>query len=82
MNRNQIIAAGFFAALSSPMAASPNVLLVLADDMGVDASPCHNEGSDLARMPVLTALCDSGLVFDAAYTAPVCSPTRAAIMTG
>ena len=64
------------------MAASPNVLLVLADDMGVDASPCHNEGSDLARMPVLTALCDSGLVFDAAYTAPVCSPTRAAIMTG
>ncbi len=62
--------------------ASPNVLFVLADDMGVDASPCHSEGSSMVRMPTLEILCASGIVFDNAQAAPVCSPTRAMIMTG
>lgn len=33
-------------------------------------------------MPNIQTLCDSGLVFENAYSAPVCSPTRATIMTG
>ncbi|MEM1163477.1 MAG: sulfatase-like hydrolase/transferase [Pseudomonadota bacterium] len=75
------------AVLTVPMTAHaagapPNILLVIADDMGVDASPCHAEGSDLVRMPVLSALCRDGMVFDAAYASPTCSPTRATIMTG
>ena len=63
-------------------AASPNVLLVIADDMGIDASPCHAEGSDMARMPTLQALCDRGMVYENAHAYPTCSPTRASIITG
>ena len=62
--------------------ASPNILLVIADDMGLDASPCHSVGSTSANMPTLKGLCENGMVFDRAYTPPVSSPTRAAILTG
>ena len=61
---------------------SPNVLLIIADDMGVDASACYDVGNTQAHMPNLEKLCASGLVFDNTYAAPVCSPTRATIMTG
>ena len=62
--------------------AAPNVLLVIADDMGVDASPCHAQGSLLARMPTLSKLCAEGMVYDNAHAYPTCSPTRASILTG
>lgn len=74
-----------FASNSAALAqtTSPNVLLIIADDMGLDASPCHDVGAPTrAAMPTLSALCDEGLVFENAYTAPMCSPTRATIMTG
>jgi len=62
--------------------AAPNILLVIADDMGVDVSPCYDIGNNPASMPHLEELCASGMVFDNAYAAPTCSPTRAMIMTG
>lgn len=61
---------------------SPNILLIIADDMGLDASTCYAVGHQQAKMPNIQAMCDSGLVFDNAYSAPVCTPTRATIMTG
>ncbi len=60
----------------------PNILLVIADDMGRDASPCHDLGAAKPNMPVLTELCREGLVFDNAWSQPVCSPTRATSLTG
>lgn len=63
-------------------ATTPNILLVIADDLGVDASPCHDVGATKAVMPNLTALCAAGLVFDNAWVNPECSPTRATILTG
>ncbi|RVU84342.1 sulfatase [Leucothrix sargassi] len=62
--------------------AQPNILLVIADDMGLDASRCYNVGKQQANMPVLEAMCAQGKVFENAYAAPTCSPTRASIMTG
>ena len=62
--------------------ATPNILLIIADDMGLDASPCHQVGKYAPNMPVLAGLCDQGMVFDNAYTPPSCSPTRASILTG
>ena len=62
--------------------AKPNVLLIIADDMGTDASMCYKLGKQQAVMPNLEAMCSKGMVFDNAYAAPVCSPTRATIMTG
>ncbi len=61
---------------------SPNILLVIADDMGLDATNCYQVGTQQAPMPTLEKLCANGLVFDNAYAAPVCSPTRAGIMSG
>ncbi len=62
--------------------ASPNILLIIADDMGLDATPCYAVGKNPARMTNLQHLCAEGMVFENAYAAPTCSPTRAMIMTG
>lgn len=63
-------------------AAHPNILFVIADDMGQDANPCGELGSDKPSMPNLEALCASGVVFDNFWTNPVCSPSRATMLTG
>lgn len=60
----------------------PNILLVIADDMGIDASPCYDVGALKPKMPNLENLCTTGLVFDNFYTNPMCSPTRASMITG
>lgn len=72
------------ATMLAPVAAiaQENVLLIIADDMGVDASLCYDLGDQQAPMPNLEAMCANGVVFDNAYAAPVCSPTRATMMTG
>ena len=69
---------------AAPLAshANPNVLLIIADDMGIDASRCYSLGNQQAPMPNIEAMCARGMVFENAYAAPVCSPTRATIMTG
>jgi len=62
---------------------APNILFVIADDFGLDASPCHPTiGSLKPSMPNLQALCSQGVVFDNAWAYPVCTPTRASILTG
>lgn len=63
-------------------AAEPNVLLIISDDMGLDASLCYDLGDQQAPMPNVEAMCANGLVFENAYAAPTCSPTRATIMSG
>lgn len=75
---------GAILGLSQPVFAqsNPNILLIIADDMGVDASACYDVGDTQAKMPNLEKLCSEGMVFENAYSAPVCSPTRATIMTG
>lgn len=61
--------------------AHPNVIFFLVDDLGwTDLS---SYGSDFYETPNLDRLVKSGIKFTQAYTAsPVCSPTRASIMTG
>lgn len=66
----------------APATAPPNILLVIADDFGIDLSPCHDDGATKPHMPTLSRLCAEGLVFDRFWTAPECSPTRASILTG
>jgi arylsulfatase A-like enzyme len=59
----------------------PNVLFILADDLGWTDLGCF--GSSFYETPHLDALAADGLRFTQAYAAcPVCSPTRASIMTG
>jgi arylsulfatase A-like enzyme len=61
---------------------SPNILLVIADDMGIDASPCYSVGKVKPNMPVIEEMCRSGVVFENVWSNPQCSPTRATILTG
>ena len=60
----------------------PNVLLVIADDLGVDELASYGRGASHARTPTLDRLAARGLSFDRAYANPTCSPTRAELLTG
>lgn len=58
-----------------------NVILILADDLGWKDLGCY--GSDLYQSPNIDKLASDGMRFTQAYSAcTVCSPSRAAIMTG
>ncbi len=59
----------------------PNILLILADDLGIGDLSCYG-GTDV-RTPHLDALAKSGMRFTNFYAnCTVCSPTRASLMTG
>jgi arylsulfatase A-like enzyme len=60
-------------------ASRPNILLILADDFGWGDVGFH--GSEI-RTPHLDRLAASGARLEQFYVQPVCSPTRAALMTG
>jgi arylsulfatase A len=69
------------AARPSVVSARPNVVLILADDLGW--SDVGVNGSTLYQTPHIDSLAAAGANFTDAYAAcPVCSPTRAAVMTG
>ena len=40
-----------------------NVLIVIADDVGMDSAPCYGLSSDPVRMPNVEALCESCLLY-------------------
>jgi arylsulfatase A-like enzyme len=59
----------------------PNVLFILADDLGYGDLSCY--GRPDYRTPVLDAFAKQGIKFMSAYAAaPVCTPTRCAYITG
>jgi arylsulfatase A len=58
-----------------------NIVLILADDLAWNQVGYH--GTDFYETPNIDALAASGMQFSNAYSAnPVCSPTRASLMTG
>jgi arylsulfatase A-like enzyme len=59
-----------------------NVLLIVADDLGVDMLGAWGVHPDVPPTPNIDALIAQGVLFERAYTAPSCSPTRAAVLTG
>ena len=63
-------------------AGPPNFLVLIGDDMGVESLSCYGIGADPARTPTLDSLCNQGMRFDNFWSQPVCSPTRATILTG
>jgi arylsulfatase A-like enzyme len=60
----------------------PNFLILIGDDMGVETIPCYPVGSAPAKTPHISELCANGMRFDNFWSQPVCSPTRATILTG
>ncbi len=58
----------------------PNVLLILADDLGFECLGCY--GSKSYRTPELDRMASEGMRFEAAFAQPLCTPTRMQLMTG
>ncbi len=61
---------------------SPNILLIIADDLGKDAIKGYTEGSIKPNTPNIDAIRTKGLLFNNFWSNPVCSPTRSCILTG
>jgi arylsulfatase A-like enzyme len=82
MRRHPVMAllcmAGFV--FSEEPGRKPNIVFILADDMGY-ADAGFNGGREI-QTPHLDKLAKSGAVLRSHYVQPVCSPTRASLMTG
>lgn len=65
---------------AQPAADRPNVVLIMADDLGWRDLGCY--GNNLVDTPHIDGLAQSGMSFTQAYAYPTCSPTRVSLMTG
>lgn len=66
---------------SSPAdARQPNVILIMADDLGYETIGAN--GGESYQTPHLDKLAADGMRFDQCYVQPVCTPTRVELMTG
>jgi arylsulfatase len=70
---------GYAAPEEAPARKRPNIVVIMADDMGFSDLGCY--GSEI-RTPNLDRLAQDGLRFTQAYNAARCCPTRAALLTG
>jgi arylsulfatase A len=62
---------------------APNIIIILADDLGYGSAGCYGANPDLIRTPHIDRLAREGMRFTEAYaTGSVCSPTRYALVTG
>lgn len=67
--------------IASSQAAPPNIVFILADDLGVNDLACYGRAEH--KTPNLDRLAAEGMRFTSAYCAqPICSPSRAALLTG
>lgn len=69
------------APISVPLQPS-NVLFVIVDDMGTDATPGYPIGTTKPNTPNLESLADEGITYTNAWASPTCTPTRASMLTG
>ncbi len=82
MRRLWTLAALVSASAANQASAAPNILLILADDMGVEALSVYGLGETAPTTATIDALARDGVLFRNFWSQPVCSPTRATIMTG
>lgn len=68
--------------VSIPVETHPNILLIIADDLGKDAIHGFLEGSIKPSTPNIDEIRTSGLSYSNFWVYPTCTPTRASIITG
>jgi len=61
---------------------TPNILLIIADDLGRDAIAGYSEGIIKPNTPNIDAIRNDGITFNNVWAYPTCSPTRSSIITG
>jgi arylsulfatase B len=74
-----VIAVSILASAQVTAAERPNVIVIVADDLGWADVGYHGGNIDT---PSLDRLAEQGVQLNRFYTTPICSPTRAALMTG
>lgn len=71
----------YFCLMGSILAANrPNIILIMADDIGYECFGCY--GSQQYQTPNIDRLAAQGLRFEHCYSQPLCTPSRVKIMTG
>ncbi len=79
-----ILCAALLVTLSAANAAAqaqrPNIVLILADDLGYETIACN--GGESYRTPAIDQMAAAGMRFENAYAHPLCTPSRVALMTG
>lgn len=74
------LAVGLLTDLRGAPRARPNIIYILVDDLGF--ADAGFSGSQMIKTPHLDRLATEGTILDCLYGQPVCSPTRAALLTG
>ena len=59
-----------------------NILLIIADDLGLDASNQYSVSQQRPATPILDGLAAQGIIFDNLWATPACTTTRASLITG
>ena len=67
-------------ALPATQPTKPNIIFILADDLGLDGVSCY--GADAHKTPNIDKLAASGTRFETCYAAPLCGPSRCVLMSG
>jgi arylsulfatase A len=75
-----LVAIGAASVSADPAPSRPNILFILADDMGWADLGCY--GADLHETPNIDRFAAESVRFTQAYAMSVCSPSRASLMTG
>ncbi|MBC8288864.1 MAG: sulfatase-like hydrolase/transferase [Planctomycetes bacterium] len=75
-----VLIAVFGIASKSRAAERPNIVVIMADDMGYECVSAN--GSESYSTPNIDRLAAGGMRFEHAYSQPICTPTRVQIMTG
>src|ERR1700692_4388953 len=60
----------------------PNIVFILADDLGLDGVACYGSDKYKTQTPNIDALAKTGTRFETCYAAPLCGPSRCLLMTG
>ena len=67
-------------AQAAPANDQPNIILIMADDMGYEA--LSSNGSESCKSPNLDKLASNGVRFTNGFSNPICTPSRVKLMTG
>jgi len=70
-----------FSAIGSKAEKRPNIILILADDVGADMFSCYGQ-PETAQTPNIDRIAEKGVMFRTCYAPAICGPSRALIMTG
>jgi len=70
----------FFYLLTFAEGDKPNIILIMADDLGFETIGCY--GNTSYKTPRIDKMAEEGVKFEKCYSQPLCTPSRVKIMTG